>query len=292
MTESQVDLMYKAVPGSRDIDLVDVFGFFRENLAVLLFSIFLGVLVGLAVFAYLPYKWSANITLQIGKIPILQNFDYIDPPTEVAEKIKSPLFLKKIGTLVYHRQVDPDSLVGQLLYKDLKSSVVKGRNQETVQVFGRSPDEAYNNAGVLARTVVDEYQAMAEPYLKQTKKRLADVTANIERNRNVLKNLDSIEQGSPSRNEANALLKLTLLDAKSDEIQKLQTEQTRLELLLTAANMQQTKVVGRSLMPRKPASPSRAILIVGGAFFGLVLGFLVSLALSVRRRSNDSARVL
>lgn len=286
MNQGKFNVVNKSESGEQEFDIIDIISFLRVNVFVISICTLLGISGGLIAFSYLPYKWRADVTLQIGKIPVLQSFDYIDPPTEAAEKIQSPLFLSKMGEQMYGHKVNPDSPTGELLYKDLKASVVNGGNLISVHVFGWTAEDAYKNAGILGNAVVDMYQAMAAPYLLETKKQLDNITSSLEKNREMLRKLDSLESESPSRTEANALLKLTLINSKTDEIQKLQVEQTRLGLLLAATNLQQTKIVGRSLLPRKPASPRRGILIIGGALLGLMLGFLLSVSVAVHRRSK------
>lgn len=284
MNENNVEISRGIDEEENEIDLIEIFSFAQKHIVKLTICTALGVLGGVATYAYLPSKWEADVTLQIGKIPILKNFDYVDSPPEVVEKIKSPLFLSKMVSLMYGKDVAPDSPTGRLLYKDLNASLIRGNNLVIVRVFGWTADEAYKNAGILGESIVAEYRAMADPYLSGAQNRLKDVTASIERNQAVLAKVNAIEQSAPSKNEANALLKVALIDAKATEIQKLKAERAQLEEILSAARLQTTSIVGRSLVPQYPSSPKRGPLIIGGAFIGLLLGLLLSFGSLVRNR--------
>jgi len=150
-------------------------------------------------------------------------------------------------------------------------------------VLGWTPQEAYKAAGVLAETVVDQYRKMSEPYLLNIKRRLAEVSDDLARSRKVLNNVHTLEKFTPARTESNALLKLAMVDSKTTEIQRLQAEQARLQSLLTAANLQETKLVGRSLLSRTPVSPRRSLLILAGAFMGSMAGVLISFLRTIWR---------
>jgi hypothetical protein len=283
MNEEKNGIFNEPSMKEREIRLPDIVDFVKGNFATIVACVLLGIASGITFCIYLPNKWQADITLQIGKIPIMQNFIYIDQPSDVVEKIKSPLFLSRMIFAMYGKNAGPNSPTSQLLYKDLSASVVKGGNLVKVNVFGFTADEAYRNAGILADSVIAEHQALAAPYLNGLRKKLADIIANIKQNNETLTRIQTIEQSAPSRNEANALLKLTLISAKMSELQKLNEERAKLEESLSTARLQPTTVVGRSLVPQAPSSPKRGLLIIIGAFFGLVLGVLLSFGMAIRR---------
>lgn len=289
MNESRVGVVFESATDEREIDLIDIAHFLRVNIIILVVCLLLGIVGGLAIFSYIPYKWRADVTLQIGKIPIMKNFVFIDSPVQVVEKINSPSFLSRMLSLMYGNNVAPDSPTAALLYKDLEASVVRGSDLVNVHVFGWTAGEAYKNAGILADSIVAEHRTMAAPYLNGMQKRLTEVDDNIARNREVLSKVDDIEENAPSRNEANALLKVALIDAKVTEIQKLKKEQAELEETISATKLQATSIVGRSLVPRIPSSPELGLLIIGGAFIGLLLGLLLSFGASILRRGLRSS---
>jgi hypothetical protein len=288
MSERRTHEYLAAKSGDQEIDLVDIIDFLRINFLTWVVCLLIGMAGGFAIFSVLPYKWQADVTLQIGKVPVMQNFVYIDSPPQVVEKINSPLFLSKMLVLMYGRNVPSDSPTAALMYKDLKASLVKGNDLVNVHVFGWTADEAYKNAGILADAIIAEHRTMATPYLSGMQKRLAEVVHNIERNREVLTKVNAIEESAPAKTEANALLKVALIDAKATEIQKLKKEQTELEGTLSAATLQTTSIVGRSLVPRTPASPKLGLLLIGGGFIGWLFGLLLSFGLLIRRRRLGS----
>jgi capsular polysaccharide biosynthesis protein len=287
MIGTSTDIPPKLAEQEHELDLVDVIRFIYSNLATLAICTILGIGCGIAVANYIPNKWETEVTLQIGKVPFLKGLEYIDPPAQVAEKIKSPLFLSKIIWRIYGKDIDPDSPEADLLYKDLKVAVVKDVNLVTIHVFGRSPEAAYRNAGILAETVIEEHHTMSEPYLAAAKKRLAEVDAALARNRMVSSKVDKIEQSRASGENGTTLVQLALIDAKARENEKLHMDQTELEALLSVSHVQQTKVVGRTLVPRVPSSPKRGLLFVVGAFAGLMLGLVVSFGAAIRRASHS-----
>lgn len=285
MTDCEMKMANEDTEKKLEFRLVDVLQLVRNNLMTFALFLLLGVVGGITVYGYLPPKWQADVTLQIGKIPIMQNLVYISAPVEVVEKIKSPLFLSKMLSAMYGNEVnDDDDQISSLLYKDLKVSMIKGSDLITVRVFGRNAAEAYKNAGILADSLIAEHQALSARHMALVKNRLTEVGADIARSREVLTRVDLIERALPSKHEANALLKIALIDAKTTEIQRLKTEQSKLEELLSAANLQTTRVVGRTLMPKSPTSPSLPLTIAGGAMLGLLLGLLWSLSALIHQR--------
>lgn len=283
MSKNDTDVRHFTVSREKDIDLVNMFYFFREYFVTLMVAVLIGVMGAAAIYAYLPNKWQADVTLEIGKIPVLDHFDYIDVPDRVVEKIKSPLFLERMVSKIYGNNLSANSRSAQLFYKDLKATVDSTSHLVTIQVFGWSAEKAYESAGILANSIVAEHREMAESYLRVTQKHLTEVAAELEQNHAMLAKLNALEQSSPPKTEANALLKLALVDARVNRIQKLQEERAKLEELVSTARLQATHIVGRSLPPQAPTSPKLGLLIAGGALLGLLCGVLISLAAVVRR---------
>jgi hypothetical protein len=286
MAEKKIGVSPEFTLKEQEIDLVDILGFIRGHRVILVASLILGLIGGITIYSYLPNKWQADITLQIGKIPVRQNFVFIDPPAQVIAKINSPFFLSKMLPLMYGKNITSDSPTAAMLYKDLKASLVRGSDLVNVHVFGWTADEAYRNASIVADSIVAQHRAMAAPYLGGMQKQLSEIIDDIARNREVLMKVNAIDESAPAKNEANALLKVALIDAKSTEIQKLKKEQAQLEETLSVAQLQTTSIVGRSLVPRTPASPKLGLWIIGGGFIGLLLGLLLSFSVSVRRRGS------
>jgi capsular polysaccharide biosynthesis protein len=282
MNDVEVEVSHAPPRGNQEIDLGDMLNFVRKYFVILMVCTLLGMAGGIAVYSHSPFKWQADITLQIGKMPVMQKFDYIEQPVEVIQKITSPLFLSKMITLMYGKDFAPGSPTAQLLYKDLKVSEVKGSSLVKINVFGWTANEAYKNAGLLAGTLILEHRQLKASYLSGMRKRLAEVVAEIAQNRKTLSKVGAIEKNTSSRNETNALLRLALIDAKSGEIQKLKAEQAQLEEMLSASELQPTRIVGRSLAPQAPSSPKLRLLVIGGAFIGLLLGLLLSFVLLIR----------
>jgi LPS O-antigen subunit length determinant protein (WzzB/FepE family) len=264
-------------------DLFQLFEFLRLNFFTLALCVALGVAGGIVIFAYLPYKWVADVTVQVGKVPFLEALDYVEPPDQVMEEVRSPLFLETVAVDLYGSPALPHSAVSELVYKDLRTSASKDGGLITFHVFGRTPQEAYKAAGVLGDKVVDRYQKRAKPYITNLKQRLTEATEQLAASRAVLSKVHASDKASPARTDSNALLKLAMIDAKMTEIQKLQMEQSRLQSLLTASSLHETKIVGRSLLPQTPVSPSRGLILLAGAFVGVLLGVIISLVRTVRR---------
>lgn len=283
MTEGKVGSSPEFTLKEQDVDFFDIFGFIKKHSMIFAACFMLGLIGGIAIYSYLPNKWQADITLQIGKIPVRQNFVFIDPPAQVIAKINSPLFLSQMLPLMYGKDTPSDSPTAAMVYRDMKASLVRGSDLVNVHVFGWTAEEAYRNASIIGDNIVALHRIMATPYLSGMQKQLSEVNEDIKRNQEALMKVNVIEQSAPSKNEANALLKVALIDAKATEIQKLKKERSQLEETLSVAQLQTTSIVGRSLVPQTPASPKLGLWIIGGGFMGLLLGLLLSLGVSVRR---------
>jgi LPS O-antigen subunit length determinant protein (WzzB/FepE family) len=273
-----------------EIDILDIFGFIKYHFFILILFIFIGGAAASVIYASLPKKWESEVTLQIGKVPVLNTLEYMDVPAALVEKIKSPEFLSRVLKEIYGNQIDRSSPTAELFYHDLSVSPVRESSLITLRVFGWSPEEAYKNADIVGNTIVKESLANTAQYFKNAEAQLNEVSAEIRLNEGRLNKASEMEQDATKKNDASTLMKLALSDGIVSRIQMLQKEKARLENLISASQFQEMRVVAKSLPPLSPSSPRLGLLIIGGALLGLFLGVLLALFLQRRAHRIDGGR--
>ncbi|KWR83194.1 MULTISPECIES: hypothetical protein [Cupriavidus] len=256
----------------------------------------IGALCGFAVFHFVPPRWTARITVQVGQISspeggavtsrLVENqLTAVDRYNLPSSRLK---VLNELGL-----QAGSDSKESRLIFESLLGSPGKGPNLINLQVSAYSREQAVAAMSSSVKLLAAEHQKLLAPSISRMSGDLANLTDKLKAAERDYANsyawlvANAKQKNDPINSVRDVqLTNLTMLaDRQSVELRH---RIMQFQEALDPTSSYPTRPMGEIFAPDRPSTPGWAVFVAAGAVFGLALGtLLVVQRLASRARKPD-----
>lgn len=263
-----------------------------KSLKLVVLAGVVGALAGAAVSHFVPLRWAASMTVQIGQItttggPTLERRP-IEEPLTVVDRYNLPSFrlrvVKDLGL------PSPDVAgASREIFDSLNATQETSPNLIHLHVTAYSRQQAeaalrfaFDELSIAHRQLYDpEVDGMKREFDNSSRK-LAAAEADYARGYQAIRS--SADQGKAALDSARNILVTNMTTQINLQILQLKQQVALLQQALSPMNTYPTRVVEAPYAPLRPRSPSAKLLIAAGAILGLLVGAALALGPSVKRR--------
>jgi len=281
------------------IDLSEIAALLLRNWPTLLTCVVIALIVAAGLFTWLPARWQALTTIEIGQVPLgtplggSRGSALIEPPPQAAERAKQR---DLINTVLTARGVPidhPEDRRAALVRGTLKATVVKNTNFLQLGVAGYSPDEAKANLSAVARVLIETHNKLMLPTVERMKAQLQDnekQLLEVQTERDALqKLLHDTEKPHAKIDFAPSIVAVNQLANQDTQIDRLIARHAELEDTLAPSRTYPTRIIDAVYVEPRPYFPKLSIFAAIAIFFGLAAGSCIALYRDRKKMAPDTA---
>lgn len=277
------------------IDLSQIIAFIGRNWVRFGISVVLALICGAALFVYLPSRWTAAATVEVGQMPVGATVagltvGLIEPPPQAAARLQQRELINTALTSLHVPTDQIDNSRAKLIRHTLKPSVVKNTNFIQIGVEGYSPQNAHDNLVAAVNSLIDAHNKLMSPIVDRMKLRLEDNTRQLADEHAELLNLKATVQEArkPTAKTEFAPHVIAVAELADREIQisKIKAERVVMEDVLTSSRTYPTRVINAVYVEPNPSFPKLPLFLAVAAILGLAFGFGWALCREWRTRTS------
>lgn len=268
------------------IDLSEIVALLLHNWHILLTCIVIALVAAAGLFTWLPARWQALTTIEIGQVPLgtpiggSRDTALIEPPPQAAERVKqrdlTNMVLASRGIPIDQ----PEERRAALVRRTLKATVVKNTNFLQLGVAGYSPDEAKANLSAAAQVLIETHNKLMLPTVERMKAQLQDnekqlAEAQTERAR-LQELLNDAEKSHTKIDFAPNIVAVNQLANKDAQIRQIIAQRAELEDTMAPSRTYPTQIIDTVYVEPRPYFPKLSIFMAVAALLGLVIGACIA----------------
>lgn len=270
------------------IDLTKIFPFLRRNWLAIGLSMLVALLCATTLFVWLPERWQANATLEIGQIPVGASTTLIEPPAQAAERMKQRNAMNSALSRLAIPIDDPANLQAVLFRRTLKPTLVKNTNFIQIGISGYSPEQARDSLAEAAQTLIDAHNKIMMPILQRIQLRLQEndrqMATALAELATLKTTLSDAAKPTSGVSFAPHIVAVTELSNKEAQVTQIRVEREAVEDLLNPSRTFPTRIIDAVYVESSPSFPKLPLFLAVGTVLGFVLGIGVALIREGRAR--------
>ncbi|MEO7032053.1 MAG: Wzz/FepE/Etk N-terminal domain-containing protein [Herbaspirillum sp.] len=276
------------------IDLAQIVAFLRRNWGLITLTTLILILAALALFAFLPSRWQAVATLEVGQMPTATTVGasngLIEPTSQAAERMKQRELINQTLTRLAIPSDQSDNPKANLFRNTLKPTIVKNTNFIHITVEAHSIREAQDNLTAAAQTLIDVHQKLMAPILHDYQVRLKDNEQQLLDAKSSLVATKATvgEAGHSTSNTtfSSHIVAVAQLADREKLVDRIQTERRGLQDVINPSRTFPTRIIDAVYVNPKPSFPKLPLFLAVGVLLGLAFGFVLALLREARQRAK------
>jgi capsular polysaccharide biosynthesis protein len=269
------------MPAARSNSPQDVLRLFANSIKLIILTGVTGALIGFLAFQFMHPRWVAKMTVQVGQVssPVPGGVvsRLVENQLTAADRYNLPTLRLAVLSELGLPAPDTGSREANLIFDTLRGSTGKSPDLINLQVSAYSREQAAAALNMSFKTLADEHRKLFDPAISRMKNDLSIASDKLKAaEREYASSYAWLESGVGQKNAASNSARDVLLTNMAmlinNQVIELRQQATQLREALEPTRSYPTRAMGEVYIPERPSTPGRMIMIIVGAFLGLMVG--------------------